>query len=785
MKLKFKILTVIILQLLFCSLNLSAQQSVFQKMRGKIVDEYSKFPLINASIVLESGKNVYVTSSNEFGNFSFDKIPVGRYNINISFVGYQSSIIAEVLVSAGKEVVLEIGLKEQSQKINEVIVMANSSKDQPINSMASVSVRTFNVEEANRYAGGFDDPARLASAFAGVASTQTTNNSIIIRGNSPRGVLWRVEGIDVPTTAHFPNVDFVGGGAYTIFSSQMLRNSDFFTGAFPAEYSNANSGVFDVKLRSGNSDKREYLFGVGLHGIDFSSEGPFSKNGNATYIFNYRYGTLGLLGKIASLPSIPTYQDITFKLDFPIKKIGTISLFGMGADDTNKKEAKENIEEWTSSISGMNQNYKNRFYTLGLSHKLSIGSKTYINSILSIDNLNWDINTSEYNINMQMLPTNYMRSSEGKFTIKTTVNHRFNSKVTSRTGVVVNSLYFDNKIQKAIVEKGDDLQTIVDSKGKGLLVQAFTQYKINITPKFISNIGVNAMYLSVNKDFVIEPRVSINWFCSDKNELSLAYGMHSQMEELRTYYSKELLTNNNELPNKNIGFMKSHHFVLGFNRKINTVTRLKVETYYQILTDIPVYSDGSFSIINTTSDWLIDNKLFNNGIGCNYGVDITFERFLKDNYYYLITGTFYNSKYKGADGVERNTTFNRNYVVNFLAGKEWMIKGKNILSASVKLTYMGGLRYTPALYNESINKKRVILDDSKAFENQFPSTIGLDFSINYKINKKRSTRTWYIMMKNALIQPDYTNPFYDRLKNDIVLDEMKMPFPSFGYKIEF
>ena len=293
------------------------------------------------------------------------------------------------------------------------------------------------------------------------------------------------------------------------------------------------------------------------------------------------------------------------------------------------------------------------------------------------------------------------------------------------------------------------------------------------------------MYLDVNNKATFEPRAGINWNFAQNDELSLAYGLHSQMEELRTYYSQVNIKGTIEMPNQHLDFMKSHHFVLGYNRKLSDVMRIKIEPYYQMLEDIPVYANSSFSIINITSNWGINRQLENSGTGKNYGVDLTVERFLKDGYYYLFTATLFDSKYVAGDGKEYNTAFNRGHVVNLLAGKEWMIKNKNVLGVSAKVTYMGGLRYTPALYEESMAAQLYIPDDSKAFEAQFPSSTGVDLSITYRVNKKNYTGIWYFMIKNALLQPDYGDPYYDFISKDVIIDKMVMPFPSVGYKIEF
>jgi outer membrane receptor protein involved in Fe transport len=257
------------------------------------------------------------------------------------------------------------------------------------------------------------------------------------------------------------------------------------------------------------------------------------------------------------------------------------------------------------------------------------------------------------------------------------------------------------------------------------------------------------------------------------------------MEELRTYFSQVDINGTIQTPNTQLDFMKSHHFVLGYNRKVSDVMRIMVEPYYQILQDIPFYLNSSFSIINVTSNWAINQRLVNAGTGKNYGIDVTVEQFLRDGYFFLVTGSLFDSKYAGGDGVEYSTRFNRGHVVNVLVGKEWMVKGQNILSVSTKVTYMGGLRYTPALYNESIEARMYVPDNSRAYSSQFPASTGIDFTINYRINKPRSSGIWSLMVKNALLEPDYSDPFYDFITNDVLIDKMKIPIPALGYKIEF
>jgi hypothetical protein len=286
----------------------SAFCQVTQTIKGRAIDSESRISLPGATVIVLHSDPLIGTTTNTEGEFRIESIPVGRYDIQISFLGYDP-VVLNVMVNSGKEVYLNIALKESITGIDEVVIKSHSKKDKAQNTMATISARTFSVEEANRYAGGADDPGRLVSAFAGVSTVSSGDNAIVIRGNSPKGVLWRMEGADIPNPNHFGDNSILGGGFICAINSNVLSNSDFFTGAFPAEYGNALAGVFDMRMRTGNKDKREYTFQAGLLGIDFATEGPFIKGKSASYLVNYRYSTFSLLKPLLGESDLPSYQQ--------------------------------------------------------------------------------------------------------------------------------------------------------------------------------------------------------------------------------------------------------------------------------------------------------------------------------------------------------------------------------------------------------------------------------------------------------------------------------------------
>ncbi|MEM6644266.1 MAG: carboxypeptidase-like regulatory domain-containing protein, partial [Bacteroidota bacterium] len=289
------------------------------KIKVSLSESHSEDPIPFATVKLLGTSPLLGGVTDLDGRLTIEDIPIGRYDVEITYTGYQPTVIKALLVTSGKEALVETSLAEVATQLDEVVISSSVDKLSTMNPLAGISARMLSVEEANRYAGGFDDPARLATSFAGVASG-IQNNGIVIRGNNPNALLWRMEGVEVPNPNHFADLDAFGGGGITALSSQVMANSDFLMGAFPAAYSNAVSGVFDLSMRQGNSDQRESTFQIGLLGIDAASEGPLSRKSNASYLFNYRYSMLGLLEPLLPEDAGGTnYQDLSFKFKFPTK----------------------------------------------------------------------------------------------------------------------------------------------------------------------------------------------------------------------------------------------------------------------------------------------------------------------------------------------------------------------------------------------------------------------------------------------------------------------------------
>jgi carboxypeptidase-like protein len=761
-----------------------AQQPA-QNIKGTIIDRESEMPLPGATVIVVNSDPVGTTSDIN-GHFRLDDITVGRITLKISYVGYEEQYVNDILVSSGKEIVLKISLKESFSSLNEVVIKADTRKEKAINSMATISARTVSVEEAGRFAGGMDDPSRLASTFAGVTPSTVDNNEIVIRGNAAKGILWKLEGVEIPAPNHLAGM-FSGGGVNTMFSSNILANSDFFTGAFPAEYGNAISGVFDIKLRSGNYDKREYVFQVGTQGVDLELEGPFIKGKGSSYLINYRYSTLGLIQNIIpQVTGMPTYSDLTLKMDFPTKKAGIFTFWSLAGMGNIANKLDKDTANWETNMEGYKYNITYNLVTAGVNNRLIISNKSYLFSSVSFSGTNYINNNVYFRDKKYKVPVTDQNEINSKTTLTSFLNYKFSNRHTNKTGFVVNKHYYDLDVKNNTnVAINDTSDFFVNSKGNAISLNFYSQSKCFLNEKTNLNLGIHLIYISTNMETVIEPRVGLNYQINALQMISFAYGKHSKMEPIRVYLM-EVPAGDQYLPlNSKLNITKSHHFVLGYDINIARNTHLRVEPYYQILYDVPVIPDSSFSMINYTSETFFSEQLNNSGTGLNYGIDLTLEQFLNKGFYYMITSSLYESVYNGGDAIERNTKYNQNYVFNVLAGKEWQTKNNNTFGINGKLTVIGGKRQSPVDYEKSNKYKYVIYDESRSYEVQLPTSYYFDLSLNYTINRARFSQSIILQAKNIFMQEESLGHAYNYKSQSVEPYGLSIIYPYLSYKIQF
>lgn len=780
MQIKSFILAVIMLLSLG---SLHSQNTLTQNIRGIITDNASGAPLAYVSVGLLDIPEIGV-SSDEKGQFVLRNVPVGRHTLQATLVGYEPNVYREILVTSAKEVHLNISLKENIEELNEVVIQPQTNKDQPLNKMALSGARMLSVEEASRYAGAMDDPGRLVSSFAGVAAG-VSNNGISIHGNAPHLLQWRLEDVEIPNPNHFADVSTLGGGILSSLSSNVLANSDFFTGAFPAEYNNAVSGIFDMRLRNGNNQTFEHTFKAGILGLDFASEGPISRKHNSSYIFNYRYSTTGLLQKLSDMDQKLDYQDLNFKFNFPTQKAGIFSVWGTAYIDKIKPEM-DDVEDWKYNDDGKQSEAKQSMAAGGLSHRYFFGNNTQLKSTIAATYSKTDAWEDQHYVSIDPTPYLDFKSRYTNLIFNTSLNHKFNSRFTTKTGFTYTRMYYDMEVRLAPID-GLPLETISQGDGSTSLMAAYASTSIGLSDKVTMSLGVNGQLFTLNNEWTLEPRAAIKWQSSSRSSFALAYGMHSRMEKMDVYFVKTKVMGD-ELVNKDLAFTKAHHVSLSYAYKISDNMNLRIEPYFQYLCDIPVIADSSFSVLNR-SNFYIEDALINKGKGRNIGVDITFERYLDRGLYYMITASVFNSRYCGGDGKWHNSRFNRNFIVNGLIGKEWAMgrSKQNILSVNLKLTLQGGDRYSPIDEPATLAHpdKEVQYDEHKAYSKQFSPIFLANYGVSYKMNKRKVAHEFAISGINATGYKEYYGHEYNIKTGVIEPRRNKTTIFNLSYKLDF
>ena len=785
-----------------------------QTVRGKVFDSESNFPLVGAKIVIVVNGQKYMAAAGADGDFAIAKVPVGKHQLDASAPFYDARTLT-VEVTSGRELIVQIPLQEKVSQQQDVRVVGRK-QGEVLNEMAVLSAQQFSVEETNRYPGSRMDPARMASNFAGVNGADDSRNDIVVRGNSPLGVIYRVEGIDIPNPNHFA-ISGTSGGPVSLLNNKILGNSDFFMSAFPAEYGNSLSGVFDLKLRSGNSNQHEFTGQFGLLGTEFLAEGPLSKNSKSSYLVMGRYSTLTIFQALninLGTDAIPKYFDGAFKFNWILKKGGQLSFFGMGGGSDIAIKISD-FTEYTEDLYGegdRDQYFGTSMITSGLNYKKSLSEKTFITSTLAYSQEN-QRTRHEYLKNRRLDPTDSLIKYDEKYYMMgygfqvqklsgyTAINHKVNKQHLIKAGISFDliSMDFRDSCLYDLDSAALGFETRWNYQGTAAIIQPFVQWKWRISDHMDFTAGVHAQYFTLtNSISPFEPRLGWKYRMDKGQAIFAGGGLHSMIQPYYTYAYKVLPGTNNPNSNINMDFSRSAHSGIGYEKSFNKGFNIKTEAYYQYLYNIPVtVAPSSFSMINVGSGFsrLFVDQLQNTGDGYNYGLELTVQKYFDKSFFFLFSGTVYDSRYRGSDLVWRNTSYNGNYVANLLGGKEFKVGERSIIGIGGKVTAAGGKRYGFVDIAATNASKEIIFMDSMFNERQFRDYFRADLKISWRKNADRVTHEFGLDLVNILGTKNLLTLAY---KPALTPQEINDPgfepfaektqlgfFPIFYYKIDF
>lgn len=759
-----------------------------QTVRGTVVDGDTRQAVPGASVVVMGSDPVLGATADGEGRFTVAQVPTGRIDVRVRALGYDDQLLSNLLVNSARELVLEVKLQASLARLQEVVVAAKREKGEVRNDMAMVSARRISVEETSRIAGGINDPARMVSTFPGVAGDPSGNNTIVVRGNSPKGVLWRLEGVEIPNPNHFAD-DGSTGGPINVLNSDMIDDSEFYTGAFGAEYGNVTSAIFDMRLRAGNERKREYTLKAGVLGTDLTAEGPLPGVDGGSYLVNYRYSTLALLdgAGIVDYQGVPKYTDAAFNVKVPTRGAGTFSLFGIGGRSSILQED----DGTTGDTLFARNDYSSRMGVVGLTHTRTLGSHSYVHSTVSVSG-----NGSGNTFLESPAPGEEGLALRGtvdlaKWTVRvaTTLNMRIDAKHKLRCGVILSSDRF-RMFNDSWDHATDHMITLLDRSGTAGTLQAFTSWKWRWNERWSMTSGVHVLYYGLSKALAVEPRLALRYQARPGQAFSLGAGLHSRTPGLMTSLVQQVDNEGNiAQPNRDLGLSRAAHAVLGYERALAEDIQLKVECYYQYLYDMPVENDPASPYSESNAvEWFTDRSLVNKGVGSNRGVELSVEKFFAHGYHFMATASISAAKYKALDGEWHNSRFDLGTVANVLAGKEWKVggaRGKDrTLTTGFRYSLQGGQYRTPIDLQASLAAGEE-KEGSPVWSVKGDAIHKLDIVIAYRVGRPKVSHEFKIDAQNVLNAGTSVGYWFDRRAGAVKSVPQLPLLPVMQYTLRF
>ncbi|MDX1909289.1 MAG: TonB-dependent receptor [Bacteroidia bacterium] len=766
-------------------------QPTGQTVRGTVSDIVTGKPIADARVTLSAEGVELAGQTDAAGEFRLTPVPAARYVLTISAQGFATYTDPGLVVISGKETVADITLDAQVFEAGAVEIAARINRDP-----GPVSTRVFTVEETQRYAAVYFDPARMATSYPGVVQAHDQANHLIIRGNSPNSVQWRLEGVDIVNPNHLTNAGTFSdrlsqsGGGTILLSSQLMTNSSLSTGAFAAQYGNALSGVFDINLRRGNNEQYEGTAQASLIGIDLSAEGPLSAKHSSSFLVNYRYSFTGLLGLMGITFGGETikFQDLAFNLSFPTAKAGTFTVFGMGGLSSNVFQAPDSQPETAKD------RYDISFFSNmgagGITHRLLLGERTLIRSSLVVSGIDSERQGDFIQDNGTRETAEYDRLTQGRISLTTSVTTRLSARASLTAGAYLTRSATTTRIELRPLTPDGELKLLADHTGSSWLLQPYTTLLFKPVPRLDLQAGLHAMYFFLNGSRSLEPRLSATWRPAARHDLRLSYGNHSQLQLPGTYFSVFTQPGGTAYqPNRDLDFTRAHHLVLSYNFHLNETLHLRAEPYAQWLYGVPVsQTHGTYSALNQIEGFVSDS-LVNEGSGRNYGLELSVEKYLSRQYYLLFSSALYESAYQGSDQVWRDTRFNGRYALSLTAGREFSSttrrQNNRTLGVNLRVIYAGGMWTMPVDTAASRAARITVYDETQGFAETLPAYFRTDLRVTFKLNKPKYTRTLGIDIQNVTNQLNVAFRAWDFVQDQVVTRYQLGLIPLLNYRIEF
>jgi hypothetical protein len=772
---------------------LSAQTPT-QTVRGRVVGFENNEPLVGASVSLTGTK--WATLTDTLGVFKIENVPVGRYNLGVSCVGYKPYEIQEVWVQSGKELVLDISVNQSNQNLETFTTSASRFGMQTVLSISK-------SEDYLKYPANFNDPARMITYLPGAATDNDQGNNISVRGNTPNAMQWYLEGAEIVNPNHLSNAGTpsdrttANGGGVLMLGANMMESANFYKGAMSADKGGALTSIMDLRLRKGNDSKRQTTVSLGLIGTEVGTEGYFTGNrgqrtgdskARASYLVHYRYSTIGLLSKMG----VPlgdeaiTYQDLTYNLNFPTQKAGNFNVFGMHgfSDNVFKNKVRK---EWETEKDSQDISFKNLVNVVGLKHMIGVGKNAVWNTVVAYSGLKNSRDAVGFDSLKNIMATENLENNHAKLFLKTKVDWQLGQGML-QAGLV----YKDESIETPYIYKIGSTNSQGKTSGHDTWVQPFLEWNSKAGEKLQYHVGFRYSTLTKAKGFDLEPTMGLQYNLGNSGDISFNFSRQSQSLSPIVYAFIAAPLNGNFHTTKSNNVNLNYHFAM------NDKAGVDFGLFYQFITSIPQATNRLTALDELDNVKTSYSEIANFATGRNIGAEIDFNGNLLKGYHWRFNTTIYNAKITNTGllssvpssvngSLERNSRYNGRYIVNALAGKEWTV-GKNqnkFWGINAHILMRGGFRETPI--DEAASKKanQTVYDYTKPFSSQLKDYFRTDVSMYFKRNRLKWSSTLQLDIQNVTNQQNEAWHYFDRFQKKVVTKYQLGMIPNLSYKVEF
>ena len=772
----------------FCSLLifLNIQSQNLGTISGKVFNNENGLILEGATIQVEDSDFFAITNSE--GLFEIKDIPTSSYNVKASFVGFKSQTIFNVIVKSAGNQTLLYGLHPSCEELEEVILVESPFKT---SIETPLSTQTFSAVEIETYPGGNNDITRVIQSLPGISpSVGGFGNDIIIRGGGPNETVYYIDGIEIPNINHF-STQGSSGGPVGLVNISFIKDVTLKTSSFGAEYDNALSGVLSFVQKEANKEKISGNFRIGSSEAGITLDGPI--NQDTSFIFSLRRSYLQFIFKAFGFSFLPDYWDYQMKLNHKIDDFNFINFIGIGSiDELTVNEPDEFDFENQSTIEQIPiTNQRSR--TFGVTWKrIYKNSNGFFN--LSLSNNKLENNFERFEDNVSKTNKVYSNlSTEEDVKLRFISNNNFDNYKFSFGGNFQLSKYFNRTLFKFY---NIDYNSNIDFFKYGLFLKSSKRFfNDNLSVSF----GIRTdqdNFTSENKIFEnLSPRIALSLSLSRNKKWNLNF-TSGRYYKMPTYTSLGFRDLNNMLTNKNSKYTQSDHIVVGLEFINSESSRFTIELFDKRYSNYPVSSTDMVSLANKGGDFEVlgNEKILTIGKGKSYGIELLYQQKLKNNFYGILSYTFFYSKFSGIDKIYLPSVWDNRNLFSFTGGyklkKNWEI--------SSKLRYTDKTPYAPINFELSnMSYPEIIFDYSQLGNYFLDKFLKLDLRIDKRWNFKSTSMNFYIEAENLLaneipVPPEYgllrdsnQNVIIPRSLIEVESDNRTAIIPSIGFVFYF